>query len=89
MLEAALFFIMSRALDPEHWRTYYGSVLTLLWVDSIWGLLAATLHNTPIAWWIYLNFGFGAIVALMLFQSKLQLTKEEATWIGFISVRFW
>src|SRR5260370_24678481 len=65
MIEAALFFVMSRALAPLQWQTYYGSVLTLLWVDSIWGLAAAKLHKTPIEPWIYLNLGFGAIVALM------------------------
>lgn len=85
MVEAALFFIMSRALAPAQWETYYGSVLALLWVDSVWGLLASAFHQTPIEWWIYLNLGFGAVVFLMLSQHG-RLTNQQATTFGVLWV---
>jgi hypothetical protein len=85
VLEAALFFIMSRALAPAHWVTYYGSVVTLLWVDSLWGLGAAWFHNTPIEWWIYLNIGFGAIVLILLIMHG-RLKAPTATILGAVAV---
>ena len=83
--EAALFFIMSRCLSPLHWKTYYGSVIALLWIDSVWGLVVAKLHQTPIEAWIYLNLCFGAVVGIMLF-SHLRLKDHWATTIGFVAV---
>jgi|SRR5580704_162498 hypothetical protein len=71
--EAALFFVMSRALAPERWITFYGAIVALLWVDSVWGLIAAKLHAGGIESWIYLNLIFGAIVAVMLaLQARLK-----------------
>jgi hypothetical protein len=65
MLEAALFFVLSRTLKVEHWRRFYGTVCALLFVDSLWGV-SAILHNvgdaTLIRRWIFLNF---ATVALL------------------------
>jgi hypothetical protein len=85
LAEAALFFIMSRALSPSHWDTYYGSVLVLLFLDSFWGLMAAKFHHTPIEAWIYLNIGFGVIVGVMLLARK-KLSNEIATAAGFTAV---
>jgi hypothetical protein len=85
LVEAALFFIMSRALSPIHWVTYYGVVVTLLWVDSIWGLSAAWLHNTPIENWIWLNLGFGFIVVILLL-TRAHLSDRAATRIGAVAV---
>jgi hypothetical protein len=85
MWEAALFFVMSRALAPAHWMTYYGSVVMLLWVDSFWGLVAAKLHAVPIEPWIYLNFGFGAIVGTMLFMHS-HLSDRVATVVGAVAI---
>lgn len=83
--EAALFFIMSRALAPTHWTTYYGAVMTLLWVDSLWGWTAAILHAAPIDPWIILNLIFGAAVAVMLWL-RSHLSPAVATAIGAAAV---
>lgn len=36
ILEAACFFVMSRALAPRHWRHFYAAVLTLMAIDIVW-----------------------------------------------------
>jgi hypothetical protein len=85
LIEAALFFVMSRALKPMHWVTYYLSVWALLWVDSAWGLVAAYNHGTPIQAWSWLNLGFGLIVAAML-SRRASLSSSTATGVGAIAV---
>src|SRR5262245_51464107 len=81
MWQAALFFVMSRALSPAHWVTYYGAVVMLLGVDVIWGLLSAKMHGTPIGPWFYLNLSFGLMLGIMLFM-QLRLSENVATVIG-------
>ncbi len=66
LAESALFFVMSRTLAMEKWAYFYGTVLALLYVDSIWGLVTS-LHGAPIGTWSVLNLVFGgAITALLL-----------------------
>jgi hypothetical protein len=81
----ALFFVMSRALAPAHWRTYYGAVALLLFVDSLWGFIAEKIHNSPIDSWIYLNFGFAIVVGAMLLAQK-HIKPYLATIIGLVAV---
>jgi hypothetical protein len=64
--EAALFFVMSRALEPVHSSTFYWSVLVLLAIDSLWGWITLSHSNIP-GVWILLNGGF-AITLLLLLQ---------------------
>jgi hypothetical protein len=85
LIEAALFFVMSRALAPAHWVTYYGCVAVLLWVDSIWGLIAVKIHGSPIYDWIFLNMFFGLVVVVMLVRHK-HLTDRQAIIIGLVAV---
>src|SRR5262245_23645818 len=81
LVQAALFFVMSRALSPAHWLTYYRSVVMLLGVDVIWGLLSANMHGSPIGPWFYINSSFGFILAIMLFM-RGHLSDKMATVVG-------
>jgi hypothetical protein len=69
MIEAAIFFVMSRALPARHWRRYYGAVLLLLLVDSIWG--AVTLaRGVHVGFWIILNAVLATVLLLMLWWER-------------------
>jgi hypothetical protein len=62
VLEAACFFLMSRALDARHWRRYYAAVLALLFIDTIWGGFTEW-RGIHVGAWLYLN-GVLAVVLL-------------------------
>jgi len=64
LAESALFFVMSRALSEDRWRTYYGTVLVLLVVDSIWGAVSWYCHGGPTTVWITLNLSFAVVLLL-------------------------
>ncbi len=66
MTESALFFVMSRALAAAQWRRYYGCVLVLLIVDSVWVGISKWLHSSPIQPWMFLNIGFAVVVIITL-----------------------
>jgi len=52
--EAALFFVMSRALPLSKWKLFYLCVLGLLIIDSLWGGIALT-HTNEVRPWLVLN----------------------------------
>ncbi len=54
LIEAALFFAMSRSLALVRWRTFYWCIFWLVSLDSAWGVVAYT-HGTPTLTWIILN----------------------------------
>jgi len=86
LFEAALFFIMSRALAPAHWAAYYLAVVVLLLVDTVWAFTAvAWLHQTPIQPWMFLNLGFGIVVGAMLLW-RAMFIPSAAVAIGFVAV---
>src|SRR5260370_14076744 len=65
LAESALFFVMSRALSEDRWRTYYGAVLVLLVVDSIWGSVSWYCHGGPTTLWVTFNLSFTPVVPLV------------------------
>jgi hypothetical protein len=69
-IEAALFFIMSRALSPQRWLEFYVCVLLLLVVDSIWAFISWFWHGAEITTWLTLNIISGAILIMMLLKRK-------------------
>jgi hypothetical protein len=81
MIEAALFFVMSRALPAAQWLRYYACVLILLIVDSIWVWASHYFHSSPIETWMFLNFGFGAVVLVMLLCAR---KCSAALWISMV-----
>jgi hypothetical protein len=77
LAESALFFVMSRALSEDRWRSYYGAVLVLLVVDSIWGAVSWYSHGGPTTVWIILNLSFAVVLLLILL-----LTPRQRSWVG-------
>ena len=71
LIEASIFFFMSRALSPDHWRSFYTAVVILLWYDTFWVWASTELHsNHPPEVWSVLNIVFGALAALMLYLRR-------------------
>lgn len=64
--EAALFFVVSRALSGAQWRRYYLCVLTLLLIDTVWIMASTYLHSSPIERWMFLNMGFAVVIGALL-----------------------
>jgi len=61
ILEAACFYVMSRALAPHHWRHFYGAVLTLMAIDIVW--TGVTWHRgMPVGAWLWIDI---AVVAVL------------------------
>jgi hypothetical protein len=87
MFEASLFFIMSRALSPAHWRAYYIAVLTLLAADSLWGLtILLHLSGNPAKYWIVLNIFFAVVVSGILYKFRGEERSDAASRLGLIAV---
>ncbi len=55
LVDAALFFVMSRALAIEQWHRFYFTVLLLLIVDSVWGVVVFLFHSDAVLRWLVLN----------------------------------
>jgi hypothetical protein len=86
LIEAAIFFYMSRALSPVHWISFYIAVVALLWVDTLWGIATAGFHSTPAPTsWIILNLVWGAAALVMVLFNK-HLSNERAVLIGCIGL---
>ena len=66
LIEAVLFFAMSRAITPTRWRSLYICIICLLGVDSIWGGIEYWHGALPTPHWVYLNVGLGIILGLLL-----------------------
>jgi hypothetical protein len=87
LVEAALFFAMSRAITPKRWRGLYWSVIALLVVDSIWGVVEYWHGALLTLDWVYLNVG----LAVTLFVLLMSLWTYEgwkvwlALWIGVLA----
>jgi hypothetical protein len=65
-VEAALFFVMSRALPLAKWRLFYSCILALLAIDSIWGGIALT-HTDKVVPWLALNITAFPILSIILY----------------------
>jgi hypothetical protein len=69
VLEAACFFVMSRALAPRHWRHFYGAVLALMLIDIGWTALTAH-RGIAVRAWLYIDIVVAAAVALMFLSER-------------------
>jgi hypothetical protein len=66
LIEAALFFAMSRAITPTRWRSLYMCIIWLLIADSSWGEIEYLHGALPTPHWIYLNIGLAMALGLLL-----------------------
>ena len=64
-VEAVLFFVLSRSLDPKDWRKFYVTVLVLLVIDIAWGSWVALKVNPDMWSWVRVNAA--AVVLLSIF----------------------
>jgi hypothetical protein len=77
-IEAALFFVMSRALSLTKWRLFYCCIIVLLMVDSVWGFITLT-HTTRVRPWLILNaISFLILGIIILALHKISKGKEIA-----------
>lgn len=72
---AAFFFVMSRSLSSEHWRRFYGALLLLLVVDSIW-IIVCLCRGIPLEVWLILNFVLAAFLIFKLRFEKANVSKD-------------
>jgi hypothetical protein len=66
LIEAALFFAMSRAITPTRWRALYMCIICLLVVDSGWSGIEYWHGALPSPDWIYLNIGLAVVLSVLL-----------------------
>jgi RsiW-degrading membrane proteinase PrsW (M82 family) len=86
LIEAAIFFYMSRALSPVHWISFYIAVVVLLWFDTVWGIVTSQLHsNPPPVSWLILNLVWGGLAGVLI-ASRKRLSNETAVWVGSIGL---
>lgn len=79
--ESALFFIMSRALSYRRAFSFYAAVLALLYLDSLWSLIAY-VHGASVVAWTALNLVFGGFVAGLLYFLRQPPTTLQLPLIG-------
>jgi hypothetical protein len=63
---AATFFVMSRSLSSSHWVRFYGALVALLVIDTIWILVSMIRYDAPLLPWLFLNLGLGVVLAVVL-----------------------
>jgi len=76
MAESALFFVMSRTLRLDQWIKFYSTTLTLLAVDSAWGV-TVRLHSHTQAKLIVENWTILNVVAIVFLVALLFSSKSE------------
>jgi hypothetical protein len=67
LIEAALFFAMSRAITTTRWRALYSCIFCLLIVDSGWSWIEYRHGALPSPDWIKLNIGLAVVLVALLF----------------------
>jgi nucleoside 2-deoxyribosyltransferase len=80
--EAALFFVMSRAVQLHQWRRFYWTVVTILAVDSVWAALVYFSHLPEILPWLILNLATLPVFLVILIP---RWPKREL-WVPFLAV---
>jgi nucleoside 2-deoxyribosyltransferase len=74
--EAALLFIMSRALALAQWRRFYWTAVALSVLDGAWGWTSYLLnHNAPI-YWLIIDFAFATAITIMILAFRRQETQN-------------
>lgn len=93
LIEAALFFAMSRAITLTRWRSLYMCIICLLIVDSAWGAIEYFHGALPNPHWIYLNVVLAAVLCpLLCFRPEKRQGMLVALWLGAVAIiirTFW
>ena len=67
LVESAIFFVMSRALSDEKWKTFYWCATALFIVDSVWAAWTCSTHLPDIWPWVVLNvLSFGILISTLV-----------------------
>jgi hypothetical protein len=67
MILAGLFFVLSRSLSESHWRRFYGFLLALLAVDSVW-ILTCLSFGADFLPWLWLNVALALVLTFGLLR---------------------
>lgn len=95
LCESAIFFIMSRALDPLQWTRFTRCVALLVIIDGLWAVQAYLSHGATIKSWIILDAAsFLAIILLraVYFRGHWNGRPDVVVFSGIrgpISFNFW
>lgn len=69
VLEAACFFVMSRALAPHHWHHFYGAVLTLMAIDIAW-TGATWQRGLKVGAWFYIDIAILVLLGATMWYER-------------------
>jgi hypothetical protein len=69
LLQAACFYMMSRALAAKHWRRFYWALLTLLAIDVLWDLFCLW-RGIQLIDWLYLDLLLAAVLLAVLWRER-------------------
>ena len=73
MTLAGFFFVLSRSLSESHWRRFYGFLLALLAIDSLW-IFVCFSFGVNFLPWLWLNL----VLAVVLTLSLLHVWPEKS-----------
>jgi hypothetical protein len=78
-LEGSLFFVLARSLSKDRWQRFYGTVISLLALDAVWGLTVFwRFHPPAVLSWIILDaLTLVLISAVCFFRAK---NPNNSTW---------
>lgn len=70
MIEAILFFVMSRSLSLIQWKTFYYTVMVLCAFDFLWVLVDKLAEQPTLTSWLFLDLGTFLGVAAVAYGSR-------------------
>ncbi len=81
VLEAACFFVMSRALTPRHWRHFYSAILALMAIDIAWtGVIFRRGIN--VGAWFYIDVVVVVLISLMMWYEHGKPQSMRPSYVG-------
>lgn len=72
---SACFFVFSRSLSPSHWKRFYGYLLGLLVVDSIW-ISVCMYRGIPLKPWLVLNALLAVVIIIVLMSWRRRVVQN-------------
>jgi hypothetical protein len=78
-LEGGLFFVLARSLSKYRWRRFYLTVITLLALDSVWGVIVWLIRRpSTVQWWLILDVVTVALISLTFIGARNEVAEPEA-----------
>ena len=81
LLESACFFVMSRALAPNHWRHFYAAVFALMAIDVVWAAVTYR-RGIHVGAWIYIDIAILLFIALMAWYERGKPQSMRPSYVG-------